>query len=123
MGSAVEHTEGQGFGKGTSNLLQVFLRVLCFGYGWIAWAQWSDREIAKQCAVSNNFVGDVRKSICHPMTDSAPVSAVKTVKRGDTVYQQNTTAIGRSAQPEPQPEPAPANDAPPWDDAPALIRT
>lgn len=59
------------------------------------WAQWSDREIAKQCAVSNNFVGDVRRSICHRMTDSAPVSEVKTVKRGDTVYQQNTTAIGR----------------------------
>ena len=76
------------------------------------WSQWSDREIAKQCAVSNNFVGDVRRSICHPMTDSTPVSAVKTVKRGDTVYQQNTTAIGRSAQP------APDNDAPPWDDAP-----
>lgn len=82
------------------------------------WSQWSDREIAKQCAVSNNFVGDVRRSICHRMTDSAPVSEVKTVKRGDTVYQQNTTAIGRSAQPEPAPQPAPANDAPPWDDAP-----
>ena len=82
------------------------------------WSQWSDREIAKQCAVSHPFVADVRASYLVTLPDSTPVSAVKTVKRGDTVYQQNTTAIGRSAQPEPAPQPAPANDAPPWDDAP-----
>lgn len=59
------------------------------------WVQWSDREIAKQCAVSHPFVSDVRASYLVTLPDSAPVNAVKTVKRGDTVYQQNTTAIGR----------------------------
>lgn len=59
------------------------------------WAQWSDNSIAKQCAVSHTFVAGVRASYLATLQDSAPVSAVKTVKRGDTVYQQNTTAIGR----------------------------
>lgn len=59
------------------------------------WAQWSDNSIAKQCAVSHTFVAGVRASYLATLQDSSPVSAVKTVKRGDTVYQQNTTAIGR----------------------------
>lgn len=59
------------------------------------WVQWSDREIAKQCAVSHTFVASVRASYLATLPDSAPVSAVKTVKRGDTVYRQDTTAIGR----------------------------
>lgn len=59
------------------------------------WAQWSDNSIAKQCAVSHTFVAGVRASYLATLQDSEPVSAVKTVKRGDTVYQQNTTAIGR----------------------------
>ncbi|NJN74859.1 MAG: ParB N-terminal domain-containing protein [Limnothrix sp. RL_2_0] len=28
------------------------------------WASWSDREISRRCAVSNKFVGDVRRSLC-----------------------------------------------------------
>jgi len=52
------------------------------------------------------------------MTDSAPVSAVKTVKRGDTVYQQDTTAIGRDRTGRDIPPPAiPA--IPATDDIPA----
>lgn len=64
------------------------------------WSQWSDREIAKACGVSNNFVGDVRKSICHPMTD-AP--AVRTVERNGKTYEQNTANIGKTAPKLPAP--------------------
>ena len=91
------------------------------------WAAWSDREIARQCGVGNKFVGDVRKSICVPNTDSAE----RTVTRKGTTYQQNTAHIGErqsireapapvatapvearapSADPAP-PTPAPAHDA------------
>lgn len=28
------------------------------------WGTWSDREISRRCAVSNKFVGDVRRSLC-----------------------------------------------------------
>ncbi|MDM5178494.1 hypothetical protein PO883_14950 [Massilia sp. DJPM01] len=53
---------------------------------------WSDRQIARHCKVSNNFVGDVRRAICHPMTDAPPV---RTVQRGDSTYDLNTAKIGK----------------------------
>ena len=37
------------------------------------WAQWSDRKIAEICGVGAPFVGDVRRSICNPITDAPPV--------------------------------------------------
>lgn len=60
------------------------------------WGKWSDREIARQCKVSNNFVSELRKAICHPMTDSAPspTSTERTVTRAGTTYTMNTAPIG-----------------------------
>ena len=55
------------------------------------WARWSDREIARRCAVSNNFVTDLR-AICHPMTDT-PAPA-RLVQRNGTTDAQNTANIG-----------------------------
>jgi outer membrane murein-binding lipoprotein Lpp len=103
------------------------------------WTNLSDREIARACAVSHNFVSEVRKSICHPMTD-APVPATRTVSRNGTTYQQNITNIGKAApanQPqdavaelvESEPETSVENDlAPKPGDtsalkAPALLKT
>lgn len=56
------------------------------------WKLWSDREIARRCLVSHNFVGDIRRSICNPMTDTKE----KIVERNGTIYSQNTSNIGRS---------------------------
>lgn len=55
------------------------------------WAQWSDREIARRCLVGHNLVSEMRRSICTPMTDSAP----KKVERNGTVYTQRTENIGQ----------------------------
>ena len=59
------------------------------------WVKWSDREIARRCAVSNNFVSDLRKDpfICHPMTDT------KTATRNGTTYTIQTGNIGKKAEP------------------------
>lgn len=86
------------------------------------WAAWSDREIARQCGVGNKFVGDVRKSICVPNTDSVE----RTVTRNGTTYQQNTANIGeRQATREPPPRAplAPERQAQPTTQAPAETTT
>ena len=51
------------------------------------WTKWSDREIARQCAVSNRFVSDVRPAICERITDTPPS---RTVSRNGTTYQMDT---------------------------------
>ncbi len=55
------------------------------------WAAWSDREIARACAVGAPLVADVRRSICNPITDR---TAARTVQRGSSVYQMDTDGIG-----------------------------
>jgi hypothetical protein len=63
------------------------------------WSAWSDREIARRCAVSDPFVGKLRPaSICKPLADSS-----RTVSRNGTTYQQ---AIGQRAAVAEEPEPA-----------------
>ena len=56
------------------------------------WATWSDRKIADVCGVGAPLVGDVRRSICNPITD-APVT--RTVERNGKTYEQNTANIGK----------------------------
>lgn len=55
------------------------------------WSQWSDREIARRCAVSDPFVGSVRRVL------SANDSQMeRTVQRGDSTYQMQTANIGKT---------------------------
>jgi hypothetical protein len=56
------------------------------------WAAWSDREIARRCAVHHVFVGDLRRSLV-TVTSDASVRTVPT-KHGTTT-QMNTANIGR----------------------------
>lgn len=58
------------------------------------WAKWSDREIARQCAVSDRFVNSQRA-----LTANVRSERTYTTKHG-TVATMNTSAIGRTA-PEP----------------------
>lgn len=57
------------------------------------WSQWPDREIARQCAVSHNFVSSLRP-ICHPMTDSptqnGEARSERAVNRNGTTYTMRT---------------------------------
>lgn len=54
------------------------------------WVQWSDSEIARRCAVSHPFVGNIRESILKPLQDSPRLAT-----RNGTTYAVNTANIGR----------------------------
>lgn len=57
------------------------------------WAQWSDREIARRCAVGHQLVAAVRQERRDELDESVPESAIKTVVRGGATYRQNTSGI------------------------------
>ena len=59
------------------------------------WAAWSDRKIAEVCGVGAPLVGDVRRSICNPITDAQP----RILERNGKTYEQNTTNIGKKPSP------------------------
>lgn len=59
------------------------------------WSKWSNREIARQCAVSEWMVRDGRGSICENLADSC-----RTVTRGGTTFQQETAKIGAAQKAE-----------------------
>lgn len=83
------------------------------------WKKWSDREIARQCAVTQPFVSKVRAEL----SDNGYQIDGRTVTRNGTEYTMNTVAIGQSAQSEqigrapattsPQPAATPVRIAPP----------
>lgn len=54
------------------------------------WSQWSDREIARRCAVDHKTVTRIRAE----HLGNSPDSGVRTVERNGTTYQQNTAKIG-----------------------------
>lgn len=85
------------------------------------WSRWPQKDIAKACGVSREYVSRVGKDVsCDRSQDSS-----RTVTRNGTTYQQNTANIGTSSKadqiaPEPEtpvvpevvaPEPAPASNA------------
>jgi hypothetical protein len=59
------------------------------------WSKWSDREIARQCAVHFNYVGRLRKDVTITRSDSEPSQRTFTTKHGTTAT-MNTAAIGKS---------------------------
>jgi hypothetical protein len=64
------------------------------------WSKWSDREIARQCAVDNSFVSklhkelDDRKALAGASTISVDKPQTRLVKREGKVFQMRTGAIG-----------------------------
>jgi uncharacterized ParB-like nuclease family protein len=64
------------------------------------WSRWSNREIARQCNVSEGLVRSMREEL------SAHGAQMRTVQRGGTEYQMDTSAIGSTA-----PAPAPEDEA------------
>lgn len=59
------------------------------------WGQWSDREIAKRCGVSDRTVNRARTSICDIVADSS----VRKVTRNGKTFTQNTSGIGKKPDP------------------------
>lgn len=63
------------------------------------WSKWSDREIARKCAVSNPFVSALRASLLSVNSEAEP--RTYTTRHG-TVAQMDTSRIGaRPAEPAP----------------------
>jgi hypothetical protein len=62
------------------------------------WVKWSDREIARRCAVSDTFVGDIRKSHCGLTAVTEEVRTVPTKHGG--VTQMNVANIGKARKTE-----------------------
>jgi len=87
------------------------------------WSKFSDREIAKRCAVGYDLVADMRKSHLPetidrrkshlPETIDRPQADTRTVQRNGTTYQQRTANIGKQKPAEPGPEPEPAEPTEP----------
>jgi len=82
------------------------------------WAKWSDREIAKHCGVAPNTVGARRKKSSAQFAQKGKSDKTRTVKRGNTTYEQNTGSIGKGKQTSfrhdqqlPVDSPAPTGDA------------
>ena len=88
------------------------------------WGRWSDREIAKRCAVGYDLVADIRKSHL-PETIDRPRSDARTVQRNGTTYEQKTANIGKQkppAEPEPAPEEPQEPEYTPLDEAMDTIK-
>jgi len=88
------------------------------------WSKWSDREIAKRCAVGYDLVADIRKSYL-PETIDRPRSDARTVQRNGTTYEQKTANIGKQkppAEPEPAPEEPQEPEYTPLDEAMDTIK-
>ncbi|MGU3330405.1 hypothetical protein ACLBXB_26115 [Methylobacterium mesophilicum] len=76
------------------------------------WAAWSDREIARRCAVSTDTVGGYRKEQ-GPSVEIGQMDQPRTIERGGKIYTMDTGRIGPgTADPrgeqDVQPEPPPA---------------
>lgn len=56
------------------------------------WSQWGNREIARHCKVDHKTVGKIRKEL----SGEIPRSEKRKVRRGDTVYEQDSTNIGKN---------------------------
>ncbi|MDG4650096.1 ParB N-terminal domain-containing protein [Roseibacterium sp. SDUM158017] len=57
------------------------------------WSAWSNREIARQCCVSDVFVAKVRADLS---ANGLQMPTERTVERGGKVYTQDTTKIGKA---------------------------
>lgn len=63
------------------------------------WSQWSDREIARRCAVSDYLVRDIRKSLTAiSRSDEGEQPRIYTTKHGTTAT-MNTANIGKRNKP------------------------
>jgi hypothetical protein len=63
------------------------------------WSKWSDREIARMCAVSQPLVSQIRKTL----TDNIISEKTYTTKHGTTTT-MDTSNVGKKQAPEPEPE-------------------
>ena len=66
------------------------------------WSQWSDREIARRCAVHHNTVEKLRRELTGDLSSEKPTDRTYTTKHGTTAT-MNTTNIGKKSAPTEKP--------------------
>jgi hypothetical protein len=66
------------------------------------WGRWSDREIARRCAVSHPFVGKIRAEMAERSARASgngyQMTETRTAQRGESVYAMDTSRIGTGAE-------------------------
>lgn len=77
------------------------------------WKTWSDREIAKQCAVSHGFVASLRPQQHSVLTGNVTSETPKTPRKYDTRH--GTTAVMDTARIGKADQPAPVRNAAPYE--------
>jgi ParB-like chromosome segregation protein Spo0J len=60
------------------------------------WCQWANREIAKQCRVSESLVRKIREELSAHETQMTEPSGERQVQRGGKQYTMQTSGIGKS---------------------------
>ena len=88
------------------------------------WAGWSDNAIARQCSVSPDTVGRIRKELTIRSDSDKPEERTYTTKYG-TQAVMKTTNIGKKKEPvvkNPQPEEQPQSEAPVIDEEKEALR-
>lgn len=90
---AVLHAVGANAEHGLRRTNEDKRRAVMMLLGDDEWSQWSDREVARQCAVSQPFVTSLRGK---PSDNSLQM---RTVQRGETTYRMDTSRIGRRTEP------------------------
>src|SRR5690349_7472119 len=63
-----------------------------------AWQAWSNREIARQCRVSEFLVRTVRQELAPPKEIEAPPAQTRKVTRGGKQFTMRTERIGAAAR-------------------------
>lgn len=89
---AVLHAVGANAEHGLRRTNEDKRRAVTLLLGDEEWSQWSDSEIARRCAVSQQMVSEMRSA-------SYNGSRMRTVQRGETTYRMDTSRLGRDREP------------------------
>ena len=66
----------------------------------IEWKKWANANIALHCGVSHTYVNRVDKELSLNVSGYIPKPVKRTVERGDSTYEMDTTNLQREAEPQ-----------------------
>jgi hypothetical protein len=92
---AILHSVGANASHGMRRTNEDKRRAVLTLLGDPEWSQWSDREIARLCAVSDRFVNGLRPQA--PSANGSQIERPRTVSRGGRTYTMKTVGLKRKA--------------------------
>jgi hypothetical protein len=93
---AILHSVGANASHGMRRTNEDKRRAVLTLLGDPEWSQWSDREIARLCAVSDRFVNGLRPQA--PSANRSQIEQPRTVSRGSSTYRMNTAGLKRAGR-------------------------